>query len=68
MYNGRDQLMGVYLYTVNEMPDPWKRMDKLLGGGGLPVVEFEHWGMYVFSLDPTRACGAGLTAQPGTSE
>ena len=60
MYNGLDELIGIYHIIKNEMPEPWKQMDKLLGGGGLTVVDYEHWGLFVYYQDPTRACGAGL--------
>ena len=62
MYNGDDQLMGMYLFSTSEMPSPWKRLDDLRGGGGLTLIDFEHWGLLVYNQDPTRACGTGLSA------
>ena len=62
MYNGDDQLIGMYLFSKTEMPTPWKQLDELRGGGGLAVVDFEHWGLLVYYQDPTRACGVGLGA------
>ncbi len=61
MYNGDDQLIGMYQFSKSEMPTPWKRLDELRGGGGLTLLDFEHWGLIVFFQDPTRACGVGLT-------
>ena len=57
MYNSDDKLAGIYLYVMHEMPTPWKHMEELLGGGGLAIVDFEHWGTFVYFQDPTRACG-----------
>ncbi len=60
MYNSADELIGMYLFTKSEMPIPWKRLDELRGGGGITIVDFEHWGLIVFYQDSTRACGVGL--------
>ena len=56
MYNAEDQLIGMYLFSKSEMPIPWKRLDELRGGGGLTLIDFEHWGLLVYNRDPTRAC------------
>jgi hypothetical protein len=57
MYDRRDALIGVYLYSNAEMPSPpWQRLDGLQAGGGLPLLDYEHWGLFVYSQDPTRAC------------
>ena len=63
MYNGADELIGMYQFTRSETPTPWKRLDELRGGGGLTIIDFEHWGLLVYFQDPTRACGAGLKAR-----
>ena len=57
MYNGDDQLIGMYQFSKYEMPIPWKRLDELRGGGGFTLIPFEHWGLIVYYQDPTRACG-----------
>ena len=57
MYNAEDQLIGMYQFSKYEMPSPWKRLDELRGGGGLSLINFEHWGLLVYNQDPTRACG-----------
>jgi hypothetical protein len=57
MYNDVDSLIGVYLYSTGEMPPPWEKDDVLLGGGGIPVVDFEHWGVFVYFQDSVKACG-----------
>ena len=56
MYDNQDQLIGTYLYSESEMPlGPWQRMEDLLVGGR-QVIDVEHWGMFVYFQDPTRAC------------
>ena len=55
MYNADDEFIGVYLYIREEMPAPWEHMEGLVSGG-VPVVDFEHWGMFVYFKEPTRAC------------
>jgi hypothetical protein len=57
-----DELLGMYLFSKSEMPSPWHRWDELKGGGGLTLIDFEHWSLVVFTQDATRACGAGLSA------
>lgn len=65
MYSSEDRLIGVYLYIMSEMPSPWKHMEQLRGGGGLPILDFEHWGTFVYIEEPTRACGVrGNYMQP----
>ena len=63
MYNADDELLGMYLFSKSEMPSPWHRWDELKGGGGLTLIDFEHWSLVVFTQDATRACGAGLTGR-----
>ena len=58
MFNHQDEFIGVYLYSDSEMPPPWRKLDQLLGGGGLPLIEREHWGLFVYFKDPLRACSA----------
>ena len=57
MYNIDDELIGFYQYSRLEMPSPWAQMDELKGGGGLTIIDFEHWGLLVYFQDPLRACG-----------
>jgi len=56
MYNRDDQLIGVYLYSMAEMPAPWQRTDQLQGNGGMALLDFEHWGLFVYAQDPIGAC------------
>ena len=61
MFSHDDELIGMYQYSRAEMPLPWRRQDQLLGGGGLTLIDFEHWSLIVYFQDPTLACGAGRT-------
>jgi hypothetical protein len=61
MYNDVDELIGIYLYIKSEMPPPWDKIDELRGGGGIPVVDFEHWGLFVYFQDSVRACRVSRT-------
>ena len=56
MYNSLDELIGIYLYNKTEMPLPWQRLDELKGAGLNKVVDFEHWGLFVYFQDPAEAC------------
>ena len=57
MYNSEDDLIGIYQFSEFEMPLPWERMDSLKGGGGLTIIDYPHWGLFVYFQDSTRACG-----------
>ena len=65
MYNGLDELIGVYLYNKTELPTPWERQDSLESVGDVKVIDFEHWGLFVYFQDPARAC-ATTEADAGT--
>ena len=61
MYNRMKEnprLIGIYKYSFTEMPPPWKKLKYLLGAGGVEVVDKEHWGLFTYFWDPTRACKA----------
>ena len=58
MYNIDNDLLGMYMFSMVEVPQaPWVKMGDLVAGGR-PVIEEEHWAMLVYFKDPTRACGA----------
>jgi len=59
-----DDLIGVYMYSKTEMPPPWKHLDSLAGGGGLNIIDFSHWGIFVYFQDSVRACRT-TQAPPG---
>ena len=56
MYNDVDELIGIYLYSMVEQPPPWKKTESIRGDGKLPVIDFEHWGLFLFFLDTLKAC------------
>ena len=56
MYNTQDRLIGIYYFSEDEMRAPWEQMDTLEGAGGLTLIDFPHWGLFVYFEDSTRAC------------
>ena len=56
LYNNAENVVGFYLRSDGEMPDPWKKTDALKGGGGIEVINQEHWGLYAFFNGSLRAC------------
>ena len=57
MYDDLGSLIGIYQISETEMPTPWKHVDAL-EGGGLTIVDFQHWGLFVYFRDQVLACGA----------
>ena len=58
MYNTADQLIGIYMFSEAEMPAPWERWASFVDGG-VTIIPYEHWGLFVYFQDPTRACETG---------
>ena len=56
LYNNAEEVVGFYLRSDGEMPEPWKKTDALKGGGGIEVINQEHWGLYAFFNDSLKAC------------
>ena len=56
LYNNQENVMGIYISSDVEMPEPWKKIDSLKGGGGLELISKEHWGLYVFVNNSLKAC------------
>ena len=56
LYNNQEDVMGIYIISDVEMPKPWKKIDSLKGGGGLELIDQEHWGLYAFFNDSLKAC------------
>jgi len=56
LYNNQENVMGIYIRSDVEMPEPWKKIDSLKGGGGLELIDKEHWGLYAFFNDSLKAC------------
>ena len=57
MYDAADQLTGMYMVSETEMPAPWERTEQISGGAGA-VIDYEHWGLFVYFRDPIKACVA----------
>jgi hypothetical protein len=55
MYDNEDELIGIYLLSDTEMPSPWESAEQITSGGA-PIIDYEHWGLFVYFGDPTRAC------------
>ena len=56
LYNNQEDVMGIYISSDVEMSKPWKKIDSLKGGGGLELIDKEHWGLYAFFNDSLKAC------------
>ena len=52
LYNKADDLIGVYHFDFNETPPPFVKTAGLTEAG----VPSEHWGLFVYFVDPTNAC------------
>jgi len=66
LYNNAETVAGVYLRSDIEMPAPWKKTDALKGGGGVEIINQEHWGLYAFFNDPIQACQRPDSKSVGT--
>ena len=55
LYSSDDELIGIYLISEKSMPPPWEPTKEILGGAG-PIIDYEHWGLFIYFRDPTRAC------------
>ena len=65
MYDAADRLTGMYMVSQTEMPPPWELTEEISGGAGA-VLDYEHWGLFVYFRDPLKACtplqgGCGYT-------
>ena len=52
-------LIGIYQHSSNVMPEPWSKTTGPLKTDGSPILNYEHFGVYLFLLDPTNACNKG---------
>ena len=55
MYNIKDELIGVYFYTIFQMPEPWKTKDELKPFSET-IIDFQHSNLIIFFKDPVNAC------------
>ena len=56
LYNNAERITGIYIASDSEMLSPWEKTDSLKGGGGIELINKEHWGLYAFFNDPIQAC------------
>ena len=54
VFNSEDRLLGTYLTSKVELPDPWEHRPN--GLQGVPSYGFEHWSLPIYFKDPTSAC------------
>ena len=66
MYNANGKIIGIYQYTLNLMPSPWFKTEKLIGGGSVPIIDFEHHGFFIYFEDPMNACQSSDSKSVGT--
>ena len=66
LYNNYENVAGVYIRSDVEMPEPWEKIDSLKGGGGIELIDKEHWGLYTFFSDPIEACQRSDSDTVGT--
>ena len=62
MYNSAGSPIGIYQKSLEVMDLPWRKIPKLVGGGGLDVITDEHYGVFIYFGDNIRACKTGETA------
>ena len=62
MYNSAGTPIGIYQQSLEPMDLPWRKISKLVGGGGLDVITEEHYGMFIYFGDNIRACKTGEAA------
>lgn len=55
MYDNRDGLIGIYQFSLTEMPAPWVFYEDLQGAGKT-IIDFPHWSLLVYFKDPLQAC------------
>ena len=66
MYNANGNAIGIYQHTSDEMPSPWFKTKEIIGGGSLPVIEVEHYGLFIYFQDPMPACQRADAKSVGT--
>ena len=52
MYNKADDLIGVYHFSSTELPYPFVKLPGVPEAG----VATDHWGLYIYFVDPSNAC------------
>jgi len=52
LYNKSNDLIGIYHFSLSELPPPFTKKAGLTEAG----LSAEHWGLFVYFVDPTNAC------------
>ena len=52
MYNKADILIGVYHFSLTELPSPFVERPGVPEAG----ISTNHWGLFIYFVDPTHAC------------
>ena len=66
MYDANGNVIGIYQHTLHEMPSPWFKTKELIGGGSIPIIDFEHYGFFIYFEDPMNACQSSSSKSVGT--
>ena len=56
MYNSIGEPIGIYQHSENEMTKPWSKTKEIIGGGGVKILDMEHYGMFIYFKDNIRSC------------
>ena len=67
MYSINGDLLGVYLVSENEMPPPWQYATTL-SPGGRTIIDFEHWGIFVYFQPISKVITGDEVSGFGTAE
>ena len=65
MYSIRDELIGVYFYTITDMPEPWKTKNELKPFSDT-IINFPHSNLLLYFQDPVTACRRESKNSDGT--
>ena len=65
MYSIRDELIGVYFYTITDMPEPWKTKNELKPFSDT-IINFPHSNLLLYFKDPVTACRRESKNSDGT--
>ena len=56
-----ENLIGIYQNSDVPMPTPWMKTSGPLKSDGTYIFNKEHYGVYLFILDPSNACDLGTS-------
>jgi hypothetical protein len=49
-------LIGIYQHSDIQMPVPWVKTQGPLKNDGSTIINYEHYGVYFFLIDPSKSC------------